>query len=97
MEGCSVAKRNRYKEMEKIMTAALTADAVIFILYLLVSGIGILWLKVLTAIFCFVISGLGLAFLYLTKELLRPRSLWMSTGFFSVLMCLLVSLIVAFP
>jgi len=92
-----MAKQNRYKEMEKLMTVSLIADTVIFILYLIVAGAGILWLKVLTAVLCFAMSGLALAFLFLTKELLRPRSLWMSTGFFAVAMCLLVSLIVAFP
>ena len=92
-----MAKQNRYKEMEKLMTTALIADAVIFLLYLIVAGVGIVWLKVITAILCLLLSVLGLVFLYLTKELLRQRSLWMSTGFFAVLMCLLVSLIVAFP
>ena len=97
MEGCSMAKRNRYKEMEKLMTTVLIADAIIFLLYLIVAGAGIVWLKVLTAILCFVFSLAGLGFLYLTKELLRQRSLWLSTGFFAVFMCVLVSLIVAFP
>lgn len=92
-----MAKPNRYKEMEKLMTAVLIADAVIFVLYLIVAGAQILWLKVLTAVLCLAISVLGLVFLYLTKELLRQRSLWMSAGFFALLMCQLVSLIVAFP
>ena len=92
-----MAKQNRYKEMEKLMTVSLIADAIIFILYLVVAGAGILWLKVLTAVLCFALSGLSLAFLFLTKELFRSRSLWMSAGFFSVAMCLLASLILAFP
>ena len=38
-----------------------------------------------------------LAFLYMTGELQKRRSLWMVVGFISVLACLLVSLICNFP
>ena len=92
-----MAKRNRYKELERLMTAILIACAIMFILYLIVSGNGIVWLKVVTAILIIVPSILSLVFLYLTRELLKPRSLWLSTGFFSLLLCTLVSLILAFP
>ena len=90
-------KRNRYKEMEQLMTVALIASAVIFILYLICAIAGILWLKVVTAVFAILFCFGGLAFLYLTKELLRQRSLWMTTGFLSVLLCIVVSLILNFP
>ncbi len=92
-----MAKRNRYKEMETILTALLISCTVIFVLYLIVAGAGILWLKVLTSVLIFLISGCCLALLYMTKELLRPRSLWMTSGFFSLILCTLVSLILAFP
>ena len=90
-------KRNRYKEMEQLMTVALIASAVIFVLYLICAIAGILWLKIVTALFAILLCVVGLAFLYLTKELLRQRSLWMTTGFLSVLLCLAVSLILNFP
>ena len=90
-------KRNRYKEMEKMMTTGLIADAVIFLLYLIFAAAGVIWLKVILAIFTILIALAGLALLYLSQELLRQRSLWLSTGFFAIFLCILVSLILAFP
>ncbi len=90
-------KRNRYKELEQLMTVALIASAVIFVLYLICAIAGILWLKIVTAVFVILFCVAGLAFLYLTKELLRQRSLWLTTGFLSVLLCIAVSLILNFP
>ena len=43
------------------------------------------------------ICGGCLAFLYMSKELLKQRSLWLTSGFFSILLCLTVSLILSFP
>ena len=90
-------KHNRYKDLELKLTAALIADAVIFILYLLFAGLGIIWLKVITAILAISISGLCLALLYFSGELLRQRSLWMTVGFGAVVICLLFSLILNYP
>ncbi|MBQ7330356.1 MAG: hypothetical protein IJW94_00960 [Oscillospiraceae bacterium] len=92
-----MAKRNRYKEMEKRMTAALIGDAALFLIYLIAAGAAVLWLKIVTAIFALLLSIAALAFLYLSKELLKQRSLWLSSGFFSIFMCVLASLILSFP
>lgn len=90
-------KRNRYKEMEKTLTTALIADAVVFLLYLIFAAAGVIWLKVILAIVTILIALAGLALLYFSQELLKKRSLWLSTGFFSIFLCILVSLILAFP
>ena len=90
-------KPNRYKELEQLMTVALIASAVLFVLYLICAIAGILWLKVVMAIITILFCLAGLAFLFLTNELLRQRSLWMTTGFLSVFLCLVVSLILNFP
>lgn len=92
-----MAKRNRYKEMEKKMTGALIGDAALFLVYLIAAGAAILWLKIVAAIIVILLSIAGLVFLYLTQELLKQRSLWLSSGFFSIFMCVLASLILAFP
>ena len=88
---------NRYKQMERYMTAALLADTALFILYLIGAGLGTLWLKVLAAIVAIVLSSLCLVFLYLTKEILRRRSLWMTAAAAAILLCTLFSLILNFP
>ena len=92
-----MANNKRYRDLERYMTIALVASAVIFVLYLIFSAAGVIWLKVITAIFAILLPLLSLALLYLTQELLKQRSLWLTTGFFGVFLCTLVSLIANFP
>lgn len=90
-------KQNRYKQMERYITYGLIADALLFILYLVFAGLGIIWLKVILTIVCFLISGYILYCLYVSKELLRQRSLWMSVAAASIIVCIFFSLILNFP
>ncbi len=89
--------RNRYKELESMLTKALIADGALFVLYLIFAIAGVIWLKVVLAILAMLLAVAALALLYLSKELLKQRSLWLSTGFFAVFITLLASLILAFP
>ena len=43
-----MAKRNRYREMESLMTRVIIGDALVFALYLLCAGFGWTVLKVTT-------------------------------------------------
>ena len=88
---------NRYKQMEKYMTLALLADLIFFVLFLISSGTGTVWAKVVTAIFSIAVSGLCIAYLYLTQELLRKRSLWMTTTAVCIIACVIFSLLFRFP
>ena len=90
-------KRNRYKELEQLMTLGLIGGAVLFVLYLICAIAAIVWLKIFLGIVTILLCLAALALLYMTKELLRQRSLWLTTGFFSLLLCLLVSMILNFP
>ena len=92
-----ITRPKRYKDMERYMSYALYIDTAIFILYLIVAGSGINWLKVIFVIFAFLISGLLLGYLYLSREIFKRRSLWISTGAAAILICLLFSLILNFP
>ena len=87
----------RFKQMERLMTAVLIAAAVLFIIYLIAAGNGIIWLKVLMAIITILVCGLCLAYLYMTKLLWRPKTMWMTTAAGAILICLLFSLILNFP
>ena len=87
----------RFKQMENMMTAVLIAATVFFFIYLIAAGTGIIWLKVLMAIITILICGLCLAFLYITKLLTRPKTLWMTLAAGSLIVCLLMSLILNFP
>ena len=92
-----MAKRNRYREMENLMTKIILGDALIFLLYLISAGLGWTVLKVITAIIAIFGSVLCLGWLYLTKEFGRRRSLWMVTGFIAIAVCVIVSLILNYP
>ena len=91
------SRNNRYLQFERYMTVVLGIALLIFIIFLISSGTGTLWLKVTTAIMSILLTILCLAYMYLTGELLRRRSLWMSTIAAAILICTLFSLILQFP
>ena len=92
-----MAKRNRYREMESLMTKIILGDVLVFVLYLLCAGLGWTVLKVITAIIAIFGSLLCLGWLYLTGEFPRRRSLWMVTAFACIALCVLVSLVLNYP
>lgn len=87
----------RYKESERIWTYGLIADAAIGVLYLLMAGLGVVWLKWILAIAAILLSAAGLGSLYLTGELRRHRSLYLTAGYGAVAVVVLVSLILNYP
>ena len=95
--GITVANRRRYKELDQLFTRILLADTAVFILYLLFAGLGIVALKVITAILAIIASALCLAFLYMSGEITKQRSRWMVYGFAAIIICILVSLILKYP
>ncbi|HIT33299.1 MAG TPA: hypothetical protein IAC31_01550 [Candidatus Faecousia intestinigallinarum] len=90
-------RKNRYQEFERYATYYLLGDAALFLLYLLFAGLGVVWLKVFLAIVAILASALGIGYLYITGELLRPRSLWMGTALAAIILCVLTSLILNYP
>lgn len=92
-----MAKRNRYREMESMMTKIILADTLVFILYLVCAGFGWSVLKVVTAIIAIFGSLLCVGWLYLTGEFTRRRSLWMVSAFIAIIICVAVSLLLGYP
>lgn len=90
-------KRNRYRQMEELMTKILIGDLLVFIIFLICCGKGWSVAKVVMASVSIIVSLLSMAWLFITGELIRRRSLWMSTGFGAIFVCLLVSLILKYP
>jgi asparagine N-glycosylation enzyme membrane subunit Stt3 len=90
-------RQNRYKEMERKMGLILLGELILFIFYMVAAGNGIVWLKVITACIAIIAAGLVLVFLFLTNELTRPRSLWMTVAAGSVIICILFSLVLNYP
>ncbi len=92
-----MAKRNRYRALEKLMTEVLLGDALVFVLFLIFSSRGLNVLRVITATLSILASILSVGWLFITGELLRRRSFWMVTGFASIFLCLIISLILKYP
>lgn len=92
-----MAIRKRYKDIERILTQILVADAAVFLLYMIFAGIGIGVMKVITTIVILVASLGCLALLYMTGEMKKARSRWLVLGFGAIVVCLLVSLILNYP
>ena len=91
------SRKRNFQQMQWYLTYALIAAVGMFALYLVFAGLGIIWLKAVTAVLAILISAACLAWLFLSKELLRPRSLWMTTAACAIIVCLLVSLVLRFP
>ena len=89
--------KRSYRELETLLTIVLILTAVDFIIFLLFAGAGVIWIKVITAIFAIGIPVLCLIYLFLIGEWLKQRSLWLTTGFGAILVCTIVSLICNFP
>ena len=92
-----MAKRMRYKTIEKYLTYTLLADTAVFALYLLFAGLGVVALKVITSILIIGASGLSLVYLYMIGETKKRRSRWLVLGFACLLLVLFVSLILRYP
>jgi ABC-type Fe3+-siderophore transport system permease subunit len=92
-----MARRNRYRELENLLTRVLLADVAVFLLYLLFAGLGVGFLKWTLAIVAIVGSGLFAGVLYLNGEWRKRRSQWMFMGFAAIALCTLVSLLCKFP
>ena len=90
-------RKNRYRQLDYIMTRVLAADAAVFVLYLVSAALGIGWIKWIMAIVAIAGSALCLGFLYMTQEWLKRRSLWMTVGFAAIALCTLVSLLCKVP
>ena len=91
--------RNRYREMESIMTKVLIGDGLAFLLYMFAASRVGAWgvIKGIAAFLAIAISVLSLVWLFMTKEMTRRRSLWMVTACVSILACVLVSLCLGYP
>lgn len=92
-----MARRNRYRELESLMTKIIAGDAAAFLLYIIFAGRGWTVVKVMAAVVVLLVSAFALVWLFFIKEMFRRRSLWMVTGFGAILICLLVSLILKYP
>lgn len=89
--------RSRYRAFERFLTIVLFISLGMFILYLLSAGFGWTVMKIISSIVGILLSAYGLWNLFSSKELLRPRSLWLTYAFGSIIVLTVVSLLCNFP
>lgn len=89
--------QNRYKQMEFLMICALGADLILFIIYMIAAGGAVIWLKAITAVLTILLSVACLGYMYLTKELTKRRSFWITLAAGAILLCTILSLILNYP
>ena len=89
--------QNDYKDLDKYMTYTLIGTGIAFVLYLLFALLGIVWLKVVLSILIFLVCAGVLTVLYLSGEISKRRSRWMTLGAACTAWCLFVSLITGCP
>lgn len=92
-----MARRNRYRELESLMAKVLIGDAVVFCLYMIFAGRGMVALKATSAVITILVSIGCIGWLFLTKEFFRRRSLWMVTASVGILLCVVLSLLLKYP
>lgn len=90
-------KNNRYFQMRKVMSFVLLGDLAVFVIYLVAAGLGVAWLKAVSSIIAILTSLLCLSYLYLTQEIFKKRSLWMTVAAAAIICCTLYSLALNFP
>ena len=90
-------RKSRYQQMESIMTVVLIVNAVLFVLYWIFGACGIVWVKAFFAILSILVSLACFGFLFITQELMRPRSKWMTYSAGALLVVLFLSLLLNFP
>ena len=90
-------RRNTFKLLELRLTCVVGIDLGLFLLFLISSGFGVGWLKVLTAIAALCLSVLAIGFLVLIGEHKRIRSRWILAAFGSIAVVILFSLILGYP
>ena len=91
------ANRSRYREFERFVTVILLITLALFIAYLVFASLGWVLVKLIACLCIILVAAFGLWNLYNAKELLKPRSLWMTYGFCSLVICTTVSLLCNFP
>ena len=72
-------------------------DLALFIGFLVTSGFGLIIAKIALAMLGMIVSVFCLWMLLRSQELLKPRALWLTSAFFSVILLTAVSLICNFP
>ena len=89
--------QSSYRFFEQFMTITLFVTLAFFLMYLIMAGCGVVAMKIVFAILVLLLCAACLFVLYTSKEWLKPRSLWLTAAYASVVICTIVSLLSKYP
>ena len=92
-----MAREDHHPRFSALMGRGLLIDFILFLLYWFSAAADANVLSIVLGVATLVLSIAALVYLVICRELLRNRSLWLSCGFFAIGICLIVSLILAYP
>ena len=69
----------------------------LFVAYLITAALGAVVVKIILAVLAILICVFCEWMLFSAKEMFRARGLWLTCAFFSIMLCIAVSLICNFP
>ena len=90
-------KQPRFRQLESLLTLILYVEIGLFLAYLITAALGLVVVKIILAVLAILIAVFCEWMLYCAKELFKPRGLWLTCAFGSVILCTIVSLICNFP
>ena len=90
-------KQHHFRRFESFLTMILYGALALFVAYLVTAALGLVTAKIILSVLAMLIAAFCLWMLYCAKELFRPRGLWLTCAFFSIILCTVVSLICNFP
>ena len=90
-------KQPRFRQLESLLTMILYVDITLFLAYLITAALGLVVVKIILAVVAMLAAAFCEWMLYCARELFKPRGLWLTCAFFSIILCTAVSLICNFP
>ena len=90
-------KQPRFRQLESLLTMILYVDLALFAAYMVTAALGLVIPKIILAVLAIGAAGFCEWMLYCAKELFKPRGMWLTCAFFSVILLTAVSLICNFP
>lgn len=90
-------KKPSFRQLESLLTMILYVALALFVAYLITAALGAVVVKIILAVLAILICAFCEWMLFSAKEMFRARGLWLTCAFFSIMLCIAVSLICNFP
>ena len=90
-------KKPSFRQLESLLTMILYVALALFVAYLITAAVGATAFKIILAVLAILLCAFCEWMLFSAKEMFRARGLWLTCAFFSIILCIAVSLVCNFP